>query len=406
MVVLNKSIRNKLPVFLAALVTFSCVVSASYVQANLEIKDNDGEVSGLIASIFGPDAIYPPMEYGLSFSFSGAPGSPGIVTDLQGIYHQVTYRALDALTPRERFDLGFIAGLEEINGLEILIIGEYTNSRSLNVTDYDNHLIPLDRVLDIDLDPISDSYFNPFSTIYSDDRFLFDIGRPNYYAVKIRLGDAFVNEDHVDPSCSLSNYNVDQNLIDGTRRHTYNQRWVLITESGEWIREFEPGYDPGPNLGGQFCVRRYGDRTPEDPNFRLFRPTLFLRETNTGRPIPFRTYDEADRLIKHDITHSVVTNKGHGEHIPGSVQVQHIRLHKAHGLYGMDSIMLSFRRGKRSPCPSSIRIIVFSIGKASNPMRPAEILLLDIRRAASCTIGHQPILTGTHTRPMAIRSSW
>lgn len=327
---LNTLFGKTLLACLAALVTFSCVVSASQGMAFDAIRDNDGEMSGLISSLLGPDAVCPLSEYALSFSGSDGTGTPGTSTDLKAIYHSIVYRVFDSLYAPELNFLSALSGLEAIEGLELLIIGEYTNSRSLNFTNYDNHLVETDKILDLDLAPISDYYSNPFSTIYSENRFPFYMDRPNYYAIKIRLGDTFVDEDLVHPRFSLSNYNVDVNLIDGTRRHGYDQRWMLKDVFGEPFCEFQPEHHPGPNLGGQFAIRRYGDKTPKEMQLHFFRPVVILRETSTGCPIPFRA-GAAEEWVEYEITRRVVTNERHGEHIPGSLQTGHVEAHKRHG---------------------------------------------------------------------------
>ena len=330
MVDLNTLSGKTLLACLAALITLSCVVSASQVMALEAIRDNDGEMSGLFTSLFGPSAIYPPGEYMLVFSGSDCTGSPGTSTDLKAIYHKIVYRVFDSLSPEEINLLSAISGLEVIEGLELLIIGEYTNSRSLNFTNYDNHSVETDKILDLDLAPISDSYSNPFSTIYSENRFAFYMDRSQYYAIKIRLSDAFVDEDSVHPRCSLSNYNVDVNRIDGTLRHGYDRRWALKDVFGEPFGEFQTGHHPGPNLGGQFGIRRYGDKTPDNQQLHFFRPIVILRETSTGCPIPFRA-SVAEEWVEYEVTHRVVTNQGHGDHIPGSLQTGHVAAHKRHG---------------------------------------------------------------------------
>jgi len=316
-------------VCLAALVAFVGFAFASPSQA--QVLDNNGEVSGLMESVFGADPIYPSLEYVLPFPGHGGTGTPGTQTDLLGIYHNVTLRIFDILTREELDELVTISGLTEMSGLEIFILGEYPNSRCLNFTIYDNHSVHTDTILDIDVEPISDMYTNPYDTIYSEDRFHFDIDQPNYYAVKIRLGDEFVDEDIVDPSCSLSNYNVDVNVLDGTVRHGLDKRWMLRRESGETVMEFEPGYDPGPNHGGHFGVRRYGDRTPDTPIPHLFRPLILLRETSTGCPIPFRYQEPAGELVVYDVPDSVVSNHGFGDHNPGACQAQHVEDHNMYG---------------------------------------------------------------------------
>jgi len=289
-----------------------------------------GEMSGLFASMLGPDAIYPLGEYGLAFSRSDGSGLPGISADLKAIYHSIVYRVFDSLSREEIDLLSAISGLEVIEGLELLIIGEYTNSRSLNFTNYDNHLVETGKILDLDLAPISDHYFNLFSTIYSENRFAFYMDRPQYYAIKIRLGNAFVDEDQVHPRCSLSTYNVDVNRIDGTLRHGYDKRWIVRDVFGEPFSEFQPGHHPGPNLGGQLAVRRYGDMTPDDLQLHFFTPIVILRETSTGCPIPFRA-GAAEEWVEHEITQRVVTNQRHGDHIPGSLHPGHVDAHKRYG---------------------------------------------------------------------------
>lgn len=326
-----KSDVRKGCICLIILTVFIHVLLASPAQA---VLDNDGRLSGLFASIFGPSAIYPAEEYILSFSGKSETGSggPGTATDIQSLYHQITYRVFLSLTQEEIDELTVISGLKIIENLEILVLGEFTNSRSLNFTNYDNHSMPTTNIMDVDVGPLSSWYSNPYSTIYSENRFDFRLYNPQYYALKIRIGDTYIDEDSVEPACSLSNYTADQNIIDATLRHGIDQRWIMINASGQWNREFDPGFDPGSNLGGQFAVRRYGDETPDDPDhFHTFRPIVVLRETNTGCPIPYRTQGEGDELIEYDITHKVVTNQSHGEHIPGSVQVQHTQFHIDHG---------------------------------------------------------------------------
>ena len=300
--------------------------------------DDNGEMSGLFASMIGVDAIYPITEYFFSLSGSDQTGHAGTYTDLLGIYHNVVYRNFSTLTPEELDELAAISGLEAIHGLELLIVGEFPSSRAFNFTSYDNHSVVTDQLADIDAVAISDSYVNPYSTIYTENRFDFDVTQPNYYAFKIKIGDDLVDEAAVDPSCSLANYSgVSANVFDGTLRHGIEDKWCIVTQQGEWKWEFKVGHDPGPNLGGHFAARRYGDRTPEDPFTHFYQPFLLLRETSTGCPIPFR-YLEGEEYIDYDPPRGVVSNMGHTELVPGSVQPGHVEAHLAdanywHGYY-------------------------------------------------------------------------
>ena len=321
------------------------------------ILDNNGEVSGLFVSVFGAGGPYPAMEYILAFPGQGGSGSSGTQTDLLGKYHNIGLRTYDSLSQEELDELAAISGLPEINGLELFIVGEYSNSRCMNFSLYDNHSIPTDALLDIEVEPISDSYINPFDTIYSENRFDFNINEANYYYIKIRLGDDFVDEETVDPTCSLSSYNVTGNLLDATVRHGQEQAWLLPSGTGEfeWLQEFDPSrpdLDPGPTLGGHFGVRRYGDRTPDTPTPHLFKPLLLLRETSTGCPIPFRIQEAGGELTEYDISHTVATNRGFGDHIPGALQVQHVEFHNDHGNIWTGIFHATVPEGGESPVPT------------------------------------------------------
>ena len=310
-----------------ALAVCLCLTLASPARA---FRDNDGRLTGFFASIIGPDAVYPVMEYLLPFTGSDTAGLPGAQTDLLGTYHSIIYQTLGALSREDLDALAAIAGLERIDGLELFIFGEYANARTLNFSFYDNHSVVTDKLMDIDIEPISASYSNPFQTIYTEDRFDFSPDRPNYYAIKIKLGDDYTDEDLADPACSFSNYNVDLNRVDGTLRHGIEQRWELTDGAGHWIREFEAGHDPGPNLGGQVGLRRYGDRTVPSGTTHFYKPLIFLRETTTGCPIPFRAPREGGGYSELLLPHQVVTNEAFSADIPGALNQEYRLRHNAH----------------------------------------------------------------------------
>ena len=158
-------------------------------------------------------------------------------------------------------------------GYEVILVGDFPQSRYLNVAVDDSHLFTQVSFFDAQLTPLSSSYVNPFlpGATY----------QPNQlYAVAVQFGGT--EPANIQAGCGFGGLNFHANLVDATKRHPG------ISWNGSPI--VYPGFpahdDAGPNLGGMVTVRQYLNQTSSAGYGILSTPIAIVRDLSTGCAVP------------------------------------------------------------------------------------------------------------------------
>jgi len=155
---------------------------------------------------------------------------------------------------------------------EILLIGNFPQSRYLNIATDDSHLYTQTSFHDSQLIPLSTAFVNPFlpGVTY----------QPNQlYAIALQMGGT--QPANIQPGCGYGNLNVYANVVDITQRHP----GVSWNGSPLVYPGFPPHDDAGPNIGGMVTVRQYLNQTSTG-NVGLTTPVAIVRDLSTGCAVP------------------------------------------------------------------------------------------------------------------------
>jgi hypothetical protein len=144
---------------------------------------------------------------------------------------------------------------------ELVVAGQYPNSRYFSISNYDEHYTIAQHIADLDVDPLSASKASPFqpggtfSTTAS-------------YAVPVSLGQipaagTGVGSGGAMPGCQITPYEQD-NLLDGTQRHPAGDWNTQVTGSFPSANHITdnpqhttPPNPSGSNPAGSIHVRAY-----------------------------------------------------------------------------------------------------------------------------------------------------
>jgi hypothetical protein len=159
-------------------------------------------------------------------------------------------------------------------GYEVLIVGEFPQSRYLNIAADDSHFYTQQSFYDAQLTPLSSSYVNPFlpGVTY----------QPNQlYAVALQFGGT--QPANIQAGCGYgAGLNFYANVVDGTKRHP----GVSWNGSPLVYPGFPPHDDVGPNISGMVTVRQYLNDTSSSAYSGLASPVAFVRDLSTGCAVP------------------------------------------------------------------------------------------------------------------------
>jgi len=158
-------------------------------------------------------------------------------------------------------------------GYELILVGDFPQSRYLNIGVDDSHMFTLQSFHDAQLTPLASYYVNPFlpGVTY----------QPNQlYAVSVQFGGAQPNQ--IQPGCSFGGLNFEANVVDATKRHpgvSWNGNPLVPAN-------FPPHDDVGPNIGGMVTIRQYMNVTSSDGYGILSTPAAIVRDLSTGCAVP------------------------------------------------------------------------------------------------------------------------
>jgi len=134
---------------------------------------------------------------------------------------------------------------------QLIIVGQFDNSRYMSITNYDAHSAPAQFVLDQDIAPLTSSYSNPYlpgSTYVPGQK----------YAVALDFGGTPGTQQK---GCMMTGYNL--NELDATQRHA-GMDW----NSDPYVWKVNPNFTyhivdtpqhTNPNTAGETLVRNYLD---------------------------------------------------------------------------------------------------------------------------------------------------
>jgi hypothetical protein len=170
------------------------------------------------------------------------------------------------------------------SGYEILLIGDFPQSRYLNIAFDDSHLFTQQSFHDSQLIPLSSSYVNPFvpGQTYV----------PNQlYSVALQFGGT--QPANIQAGCAYAaGQNFYANVVDGTQRHPPTVMVDGYPAKVSWTGSplvypgFPPHDDAGPNAGGMVTVRQYLNETPTGGVGGLATPVAIVRDLSTGCAVP------------------------------------------------------------------------------------------------------------------------
>jgi len=136
---------------------------------------------------------------------------------------------------------------------QLIIVGQYANSRYFSITNYDAHAAPAQFILDQDIVPLTSSYNNPFlpgNTYVAGQK----------WAVPINFGGTPGTQQK---GCMMTGFNVDVNALDATQRHA-GMDW----NSNPYVWQVNPNFTyhvvdtpthSNPNTAGVTMTRNYID---------------------------------------------------------------------------------------------------------------------------------------------------
>jgi hypothetical protein len=160
---------------------------------------------------------------------------------------------------------------------EIIILGEFPNSRYFSLGLYDNHSAVTKNITDVNIVPLTSGDINPYEPGVA-----FVSGQ--HYGAAIHLGGTPGN---IQTGCMMNGYNVESNSMDGTQRHPYinwNFDSTFIKEGlGNNPHEVDTPTHTNPNQAGVIIIRSYLDLTAAS---QATTPHVIIRDVASGCAYP------------------------------------------------------------------------------------------------------------------------
>jgi hypothetical protein len=160
---------------------------------------------------------------------------------------------------------------------QLIVLGDFPNSRYFSVSLYDAHSAPSQSILDANIVPLTSQYINPYEpgvAYVSGQR----------YAVPINFGGT---PGTLQTGCMMNNFNVDVNGLDATQRHP-GMDW----NSDKGFFQAYPNFQDhivdtpqhtNPNTAGVVMVRAYLDISPTTGHTA---PHVIVRDVASGCAYP------------------------------------------------------------------------------------------------------------------------
>ncbi|MGA2579240.1 MAG: hypothetical protein ABSH24_24780 [Bryobacteraceae bacterium] len=160
---------------------------------------------------------------------------------------------------------------------EIVILGDFPNTRYFSITNYDTHGAPAGSILDANIVPLTSAYINPYQPGT-------DFVAGQKYAASIGFeGTPGV----IEKGCTTNGFNVEVNGLDATLRHA-GMDWnsdsnVFAAEPGFALHIVDTPQHTNPNTAGAVMIRDYLNITPAS---YAATPHFILRDVASGCAYP------------------------------------------------------------------------------------------------------------------------
>jgi len=179
---------------------------------------------------------------------------------------------------------------------EIILLGEFPNSRYFSIGLYDNHSSVTQNITDVNIVPLTSNDINPYEPGVA-----FVSGQ--HYGADIHLGGTPGN---VQTGCMINGHNVESNAMDGTQRHPYIN-WnfdpsFINTPPGYLPHDVDTPTHSNPNTAGVVIIRSYLDLTAITSTTR---PNVIIRDVASGCAYPAA-------YVTGTLTNVVTTNTNTG----------------------------------------------------------------------------------------------
>lgn len=169
-----------------------------------------------------------------------------------------------------------LCNLTNLPPYEIIIVGEFHNSRYFSVSLYDDHSAFTQSVTDVDVVPMTSHDINPYQpgTAFVDGQ---------HYVVPVNLGGT---PGTIEKGCMMNGYNVDVNMLDGTQRHPFIN-WNLdpaFLQQNQYPKHVvDTPTHSNPSKAGTVLIRSYLDQTVLS---ETTQPHLIVRDVASGCAYP------------------------------------------------------------------------------------------------------------------------
>ena len=159
---------------------------------------------------------------------------------------------------------------------ELIILGQFPNSRYFSISLYDDHSAITQNLTDVNLVPLTANDVNPYEPGVA-----FVSGQR--YGVAIHMGGTPGN---VQTGCMMNGYNVESNSMDGTERHPFIN-WNLdkpFLQQGNYpLHTVDTAAHSNPNTAGVIIIRSYLDLTAATS---ATLPHVIVRDVASGCAYP------------------------------------------------------------------------------------------------------------------------
>jgi len=203
--------------------------------------------------------------------FSTGNGSGSEQGDLNSVYNKLFFNACPAGAPANH------CINPNLPPYELIILGEFPNSRYFSIGLYDNHSSITQNLTDENIVPLTANDINPYEPGLA-----FVSGQ--HYGAAIHLGGT---PGTLQTGCMMTGYNPESNGMDGTQRHAFIN-WNLDlpyfeqnpTELLHVVDTPEHSY---PNTAGVVIIRSYLDLTAPSSSTQ---PHVIVRDVASGCAYP------------------------------------------------------------------------------------------------------------------------
>jgi hypothetical protein len=186
-----------------------------------------------------------------------ASGSGSQAGDLNSLYYKIYYK----VDPR----------------YQLIILGDFPNTRYFSITVYDAHGAPAQFILDANIVPLTSGFINPYQPGVA---FL----NGQQYAVPVDFGGT---PGTLETGCMMNGVNVDVNAMDATQRHQ-GMDWnsdpnVFRANPNFGLHIVDTPQHTNPNTAGALIIRNYLDITPKSYQTT---PHIIVRDVASGCAYP------------------------------------------------------------------------------------------------------------------------